>query len=107
MPSFPTFTPSTAIFPALTRVTEVSLACQSSIDPTPSGVTVVSTIPATGSPVQLVRTPDAGVPSAGVVSTGEVSVLLVSVSVEDIVTIFTPSTASIPALTLDMVVSVA
>ena len=33
MPSFPTFTPSTAIFPALTRVTEVSLACQSSIVP--------------------------------------------------------------------------
>jgi hypothetical protein len=35
----------------------------------------------TGSPVQFVNTPDAGVPSAGAVRMGDVSVLLVSVSV--------------------------
>lgn len=41
---------------------------------------VSPTVPAWGSPVQFVRTPDAAVPSAGVVNVGDVKVLLVSVS---------------------------
>jgi len=36
-------------------------------------VAVVATIPATGSPVQLVRVPEVGVPSNGVVNVGDVA----------------------------------
>jgi len=47
------------------------------------------------------------IPNDGVVNIGDVRVLLVNVSVEDIVTIFTPSIATTPADTLVIVVSVA
>lgn len=84
-----TVTPSTAITPADTRVIVVSLACQSSIDQTPRAVDVLAVIPATGNPVQFVRVPDDGVPRTGVVRVGEERVLFSSVSVDDIVGIFT------------------
>jgi len=60
-----------------------------------------------GNPVQLVNVPELGVPNIGVVSVGDVKVLLVSVSVEDVVTIFTPSIDTTPADTLASVVSLA
>ncbi len=59
----------------------------------------------TGNPVQLLRVPELGVPSTGVVNVGDVRVLFVKVSVEDIVTIFTPSIVTTPALPLASVVS--
>jgi len=61
----------------------------------------------TGRSVQLVRVPELGVPNAGVVNVGDVKVLLVSVSVEDVVTTFTPSIVTTPAPPLASVVSVA
>jgi len=60
-----------------------------------------------GRPVQLVNVPELGVPSTGVVNVGDVKVLLVSVSVDEVVTMFTPSIATTPADTRLMVVSVA
>jgi hypothetical protein len=66
--------PSTAICPADSRDTVVSVACQSSIDQTPRAVDVLAVIPATGRPVQFVRVPDDGVPSTGVVKLGDVIV---------------------------------
>lgn len=67
----------------------VSVACHSSIDHTHSAVDVDDVIPATGNPVQFVRVPDDGVPRTGVVRVGEERVLFVSVSVDDIVGMFT------------------
>lgn len=84
-----TVTHSTAIIPAESRDIVVSLACQSSIDQTPRAVDVLAVIPATGNPVQFVRVPDDGVPRTGVVRVGEERVLFSSVSVDDIVGIFT------------------
>ena len=55
----------------------------------------------------MVRVPEAGVPRTGPVSVGDVKVLLVKVSVEDVVTIFTPSIVTTPAPLLASVVSVA
>ena len=63
--------------------------------------------PLIGRPVQLVSVPEAGVPSAGAVRVGDVRVLFVKVSVEDVVTIFTPSIVTTPAPLLASVVSVA
>jgi len=60
-----------------------------------------------GNPVQFVRVPEEGVPNTGVVNVGDVRVLLVSVSVEEVVTTLTPSTAILPAEALEIVVSVA
>jgi len=57
--------------------------------------------------VQFVNVPELGVPSTGVVNVGDVKVLLVSVSVDEVVTMFTPSIATTPADTRLMVVSVA
>lgn len=57
------------------------------------------------SAVQLDRLPEDGVPNTGVVKVGDVRVLFVRVSVDDVVTIFTPSIATTPALTLVIVVS--
>ena len=68
---------------------------------------VEDVIPVIGRPVQLVRVPDAGVPSAGAVNVGLVKVLFVKVSVDDVVTIFTPSMVTTPAEALANVVSVA
>lgn len=62
-----TFTPSTAILPADTRVIVVSDACHTSRDHTPSASVVLSTTQASGSHVQLVRVPDVGVPSTGAI----------------------------------------
>jgi len=56
------FAPSIAATPAETRVIVVSLACPSSIDPTPRAVTVEAVSPAMGSPVALVSVPLDGVP---------------------------------------------
>jgi len=70
-------------------------------------VLVEDVMPDTGRPVQLVKVPELGVPNTGVVSVGEVNVLLVNVSVDDVVTMFTPSIATTPADTRLMVVSVA
>ena len=67
-----TVTPSTDITPADTRVSVVSDACQSSIEPTHRAVTVDATSQAIGSPVQFVRVPLVGVHRTGVVSAGEV-----------------------------------
>ncbi len=61
----------------------------------------------TGNPVQLLRVPELGVPSTGVVNVGDVRVLLVRVSVEDIVTIVTPSIVTTPAALRASVVSFA
>lgn len=66
--------------PALTRAIVVSLACPSSILPTPIAVDVEAVSPAIGNQVQLVSVPDDGVHNTGVVSVGLVSVLLVSTS---------------------------
>ena len=74
-------TPSTAITPADTREIVVSVACQSSTEPTPIACVVLAVIPATGSHVQFVRVQLAGVHSVGVVRTGEVRVLFVRVAV--------------------------
>jgi hypothetical protein len=67
-------TPSTARTPAAERLSVVSVACPSSILPTPSAVEVDATNPAIGKPVALVSVPDAGVPSTGAVKVGLVSV---------------------------------
>ena len=74
-----TFTPSTAILPADTLAIVVSVACPSSIEPTPNAVAVDATNPLIGNPVAFVRVPDEGVPSTGVVRVGEVRVLFVNV----------------------------
>ena len=76
-----TVIPSTAITPEDTREIVVSVACQSSTEPTHSAVDVLAVMPATGNPVQFVSVPDEGVPSTGVVRVGLVRVLFVSVSV--------------------------
>ena len=57
--------------------------------------------------MQFARSPEIGVPIPGAVSVGDVNVLLVKVSVEDVVTTFTPSIATTPGDTLEIVVSVA
>ncbi len=67
-------TPSTATTHALTLVIEVSVACQSSIEPTHSAVAVLAVIPATGNPVQFVSVPLVGVQRTGVVKFGDVIV---------------------------------
>lgn len=67
-------TPSTARTPAAERLSVVSLACPSSMLPTPRAVVVDATNPAIGKPVALVSVPDAGVPSTGAVKVGLVSV---------------------------------
>ena len=72
-----TTTPSTANVPAALRLNVVSLACPSSIEPTPNAVVVEAVIPDTGKLVQLVSVPELGVPSTGVVNVGEVKDLLV------------------------------
>ena len=80
-----TSTPSIVTTPAAERAIVVSVACPSSILPTPIAVEVEAVIPLTGNPVQLVNVPELGVPRTGVVSVGLVNVLLVNVSVPAIV----------------------
>ena len=74
-------TPSIETTPALTLAIVVSVACPSSILPTPNAVDVDAVNPDIGNPVQLVRVPEDGVPRTGVVRVGLVRVLFVNVSV--------------------------
>ena len=66
-------TPSIDTTPADTRASVVSLACPSSIEPTPRAADVLATSPAIGKPVQFVSVPLDGVPSAGVTNVGDVA----------------------------------
>ena len=59
-----TTTPSTARTPADERDNVVSVACPSSIVPTPSAVVVDAVMPLTGRPVAFVNVPELGVPRA-------------------------------------------
>ena len=74
-------TPSIVTTPAPLLAMVVSVACPSSIVPTPNAVDVDAVRPDIGNPVQLVRVPEDGVPNAGVVRVGLVRVLFVNVSV--------------------------
>lgn len=67
-----TFVPSTASTPELARLKVVSVACPSSIEPTPKAVEVEAVIPLTGKPVALVRVKAVGVPRSGVTRAGDV-----------------------------------
>lgn len=85
-----TVTPSTAITPADTRVTEVSEAWPSSMEPTPRAVDVDAVMPETRSQEQPDSVPEAGVPSA-----------------PPLTRMLLPSMAATPAETRESVVSVA
>ena len=74
-----TSTPSIVTTPDSLRASVVSVACPSSIEPTPNAVDVDDVRPLIGNPVQLVRVPELGVPNTGVVNVGDVRVLLVNV----------------------------
>jgi len=63
-------TPSTVITPAAERAIVVSVACPSSILPTPIADVVEAVIPLTGNPVALVNVTADGVPRLGVVNIG-------------------------------------
>ena len=92
--------PSIVITQAEERAIVVSLACPSSIEPTPRAVTVVATIPATGSPVQLVRVPEVGVQSTGVMRACEAGSTTVPVKVGEARFAFNPKSvlsARVPA----------
>jgi hypothetical protein len=68
-----TTTPSTVITPAEERARVVSVACPSSMLPTPKAVEVEAVIPLTGNPVALVNVTDVGVPKTGVTNVGDVA----------------------------------
>ena len=88
--------PSTAILPAETLETVVSVACPSSIDPTPNAADVEGVKPLIGKPVQLVSVPADGVPKLGVTKVGEVESTLLPLPVEVVTPVPPLATGKVP-----------